>query len=74
MEIETWWQKLSVPARAWLIAHNGDAVPPTIVEAIVEAAGTTSTEEHWIGEKGPDGYYLSDEATDWIEATANDET
>jgi hypothetical protein len=74
MEIEAWWPKLSAPVREWLAAHNGDVVPPTIVEAIVEAAGPVGAEERWFGESGPDGFFLSEEATDWIEATANDET
>ena len=27
----------------------------------------------WVGDRGPGGFYLSDEATDWIEAVANGE-
>jgi hypothetical protein len=28
----------------------------------------------WVGQNGPTGFYLSDEAVDWIEEVANRET
>lgn len=27
----------------------------------------------WVGQTAPEGFYLSDEATDWIETVANEE-
>lgn len=73
MDIEQWWPKLSDATREWLIANNGDAVPERVVSEIVAAGGVLATESEWVGENGPDGFFLSDEATDWIEAAANDE-
>lgn len=73
MDIEQWWPELSDSAREWLIANNGDAVPTSIVEEIVAAGGVVAATSGWVGETGPDGFFLSDQATDWIEAVANDE-
>ena len=73
MDIEQWWPNLSDGTKEWLIANNGDAVPESVVDKIVAAGGVVASESTWIGESGPNGFFLSDEATDWIEATANDE-
>lgn len=73
MEVEEWWPKLSDSAKAWLIANNGDAVPASIVGEIAAAGGVVGSAAGWVGESNPDGFFLSDQATDWIEETANDE-
>lgn len=73
MQIIDWWPKLDSDAQAWLIAHNGEAVSPEVLIKIVAAGGSVTSKAWWIGEHGPDGFYLSDEAVDWIETTANDE-
>jgi len=73
MEIEEWWPNLSAWAEEWLVANNGDAVPPSVLDAIVAAGGAVGTDARWVGDSGPDGFFLSDEASDWIEAVANDE-
>ncbi|WP_127474900.1 hypothetical protein [Microbacterium sulfonylureivorans] len=70
MEIIEWWPKLDPDARAWLIAHNGEAVVPDVLNKIAAVAGSA----HEVGESGPDGLVLSDEDVDWIEARANDES
>lgn len=44
------------------------------VDEIVAAGGIVSSESRWVSESGPGGLFLSDEATDWIEAVANDES
>jgi len=44
-----------------------------VLAKIVAAGGSLTSDAWWIGEEGPDGFYLSDEAIDWIEATANGE-
>ena len=41
---------------------------------IAAAGGSLTSDAWWIGEEGPDGFYLSEEAIDWIEARANDES
>ncbi|MCU1528906.1 MAG: hypothetical protein JWP75_2669 [Frondihabitans sp.] len=73
MDIEQWWPNLGDTTKEWLIANNGDAVPERVVSEIVAAAGGVASDSTWVGESGPEGFFLSDEATDWIEATANDE-
>jgi hypothetical protein len=74
MEIIEWWPKLDSDAKAWLIAHNGEAVSPEIVSKIEAVGGSVASSEWWVGESGPDGFFLSDDAVDWIEAAANDES
>jgi hypothetical protein len=74
MEIIEWWPKLHPDARAWLIAHNGEAVPPEVLSRIMAAGGSVTSNAWWVGESGRDGFFFSDEAIDWIETTANDES
>jgi hypothetical protein len=74
MEIIEWWPKLDSEAKAWLIAHNGEAVSPQVLSQIRAADGSVTPSAWWVGESGPDGFHLSDEAVDWIEAAANDES
>ena len=74
MEIIEWWPKLDSDAKAWLIAHNGEAVSPDVLGKIVGAGGAVTSSAWWVGESGPDGFFLSDEAVDWIETAANDES
>ena len=73
MNIVAWWPKLESSAREWLLANNGDAVSAEVLSQIKAAGGVVTSEEWWVGESGPTGFYLSDEATDWIAATANGE-
>lgn len=74
METIEWWDRLEPDAKRWLVGHNGEAVPVDVLRKIVSAGGVLSSDAWWIGEEGPDGFFLSDEATDWIEATANGES
>lgn len=74
MSLEAWWPSLRPETRDWVIANNGDAVPDWIIEEITRVGGPVTSEAWWVGENGPAGFYLSDAATDWIEAVANGET
>ncbi len=74
MEITEWWPQLDADAKAWLIAHNGEAVSPEVLSKIVAAGGAVASDAWWVGESGPDGFSFSDRAVDWIETTANGET
>ena len=74
MSIEVWWPNLKPSSRDWLIDNNGDAVPVEVVDDIVSAGGTVAMDASWVGEVGPEGVYLSDEAIDWVEEVANGET
>ncbi|MFE4725578.1 hypothetical protein [Microbacterium sp. NPDC056736] len=69
-----WWAKVDSDAKAWLIAHNGEAVSSEVLSKIAAAGGADTSSAWWVGESGPDGIFLSDEAVDWIEAAANDES
>jgi hypothetical protein len=73
MENIDWWPHLGSSAKEWLVAHNGEPISADVLTEIVAAGGELSSDAWWIGEEGPDGFYLSDEAVDWIEATANGE-
>lgn len=74
MSIEAWWPRLRQQSRDYLIANNGDVVPPELVEEITQAGGTITSDAWWVGQSGPSGFYISDEATDWIDEIANGET
>lgn len=74
MSIEEWWPKLRRQSRDYLINNNGDVVPPDLVVKIAQAGGVITSDAWWVGQSGPSGFYLSDEAVDWIEEVANGET
>ena len=72
MSIEQWWPRLKPSTREWLLENNGDEVPAEVVAEIAEAGGPVASDPWWVGQSTP-GFYLPDEATDWIEAVANGE-
>jgi len=73
MNIGEWWSRLDSEAQEWLIAHNGEAVSAEVLGQITAAGGVVASDARWVGEIGPSGLFVSDEAADWIEATANGE-
>ncbi|KGJ79118.1 hypothetical protein GY21_06205 [Cryobacterium roopkundense] len=73
MDIEQWWPRVTKETRDWLIANNGEGVPPHVTAEITAAGGVISADTWWIGEATAAGFTFSDEATDWIEAVANGE-
>lgn len=74
MGIEEWWPKLMPSTREWLIENNGDSVRSEVVAEIAEASGSIATDAWWVGDSGPSGFHLSDEAVDWIEGVGNGES
>ncbi len=74
MSIEAWWPKLQQQSRDYLIANNGDVVPPDLVEEIARAGGVIRPDAWWVGQSDTTGFFLSDEAIDWIDEVANGET
>jgi hypothetical protein len=79
MDIAQLWPSLSAPTRDWLIANNGDAISPEVLDEFVRANGSAIPDDWW-GDHGDHGdqsdgadHYLPDDAVDWIEATANQE-
>ncbi|WP_426321608.1 hypothetical protein [Microbacterium sp. E-13] len=73
MESIEWWPSLDAETKDWLIAHNGEALPAEVLGKVAAAGGIVTSNAWWIGEDGPDGFFLSDEAVDWIEAVGNAE-
>lgn len=55
------------------MAHNGEALPPAIVDDLFAANGGDPDPSWWVGDRrGHRG--LPDSVVDWIEAVANGET
>lgn len=73
MDIENWWPLLDSSTQKWLINNNGDVVPSSTLSQIIAQAGHPTADTSWVGSNVPEEFYLSDEATDWIEKIANDE-
>lgn len=73
MSLETWWSAVRPETRDWLVAHNGEPLPPEVVDEIIRVAGPVRSDSWWVGSTATDGLELSDAAVDWIEAAANDE-
>ena len=73
MVIEAWWPRLPPETRQWLMANNGDAVPPQVVAVIAAAGGPAATDGWWASLDGSPERCMPDDAVDWIEAAANDE-
>ena len=74
MPVEAWWPKLSPATREWLIANNGDVVPFHIVDEIAQAGGPATFEVWWVSQDDSTGLCMPDEAIDWIEEIANEES
>jgi hypothetical protein len=73
MSLETLWPLLHPETRDWLIANNGDALSKAVLDDITRVCGSVPSDGWWVGETGPNGYYLSDASVDWIEEVANGE-
>ncbi|MDO9378939.1 MAG: hypothetical protein Q7T56_08810 [Nocardioidaceae bacterium] len=71
---DRWWPRLPQQTREWLVEHNGEVLSDEAVLDLSRVAGPVSADPWWVGHRGPDGVYLSDECVDWVEAVANGET
>ena len=74
MAMDTWWHKLPPATRDWLIANNGSPVPADVVEQIEQAGGPSSSDSWWTREEPSSEMSVPDDAADWIEELANEET
>jgi hypothetical protein len=74
MTIELWWPKLRAETRQWLMANNGDAVPTSLMAEIEAAGGPAISDPWWSEQEGSAGRCMPDEATEWIDETANDDS
>jgi hypothetical protein len=45
-----------------------------VANEIIALTGQVPADVWWVGEGTAGGFYLSDEASDWVEAVANGET
>jgi len=54
------------------VPATSSPLPPDVIAGIMTATDGTTASDWWAGES-EDGPQLSDQAVDWIEATANDE-
>ncbi|BBE23998.1 hypothetical protein MN0502_28810 [Arthrobacter sp. MN05-02] len=73
MDLDQWWNDVMPETRQWLVGNNGAALTPEVVADISRAGGLIASDSWWMGERGPEGVFLSDAATDWIEERANNE-
>jgi hypothetical protein len=73
MRIDEWWSELVPSTRQWLIDNAGEAVPAWVLEQITAVTGEPTADDDWAADVDADDFYLSDEATDWVEAAGNDE-
>jgi hypothetical protein len=73
MRIDEWWSELVPSTRQWLIDNAGEAVPAWVLEQITAVTGEPTDDDDWAADVDADDFYLSDEATDWVEAAGNDE-
>lgn len=71
MDISGWWPLLSEQTRTWLMQHNGEPLPDAVLAEVLNANGGATHESWWAGESTDGQSQLTDEAIDWIEATAN---
>lgn len=44
---EVWWPALPPEAQQWLIAHNGEALPASVIQEITRAGGSV-TSDAWL--------------------------
>lgn len=73
MSIEEWWPKLRPTSKSWLIEHNGEPVPPHLVDEIAEAGGQVSPDPDADSDGDETDFLLTDEQIDWVEELANDD-
>ncbi|MFQ4150397.1 hypothetical protein AAGW05_17215 [Arthrobacter sp. LAPM80] len=73
MSIEDWWPALNASTHQCLINNNRDVVLSNILDQITAVAGPARADASWVRADDGEGFLLSDDASDWIEKTANDE-
>jgi len=73
MSLDVLWPLLEQESRDWLVAHNGEALSTLVLDDLERVGGSVPSDGWWVGENGPDGFYLSDAGIDWVEAVANGE-
>jgi hypothetical protein len=73
MDMSQIWPGLTPSTRTWLVDHNGEPLPDDILEEILTVTAGQRDPRWWAGDSHEGGSQLTDQAVDWIEATANGE-
>ncbi len=71
MDLAQWWTDVMPETREWLTANSGSALTPEVVADISRAGGLIAANSWWMGERGPEGVFLSEEADQWIRGRAD---
>lgn len=73
MDMSQIWPRLGAPTRAWLMEHNGEQLPHDVLDEILTVTSGNRDPQWWANISHEGETQLTDEAADWIEATANGE-
>lgn len=74
MDFPQIWPLLTNSSRSWLMAHNGESLPDDLIAEILRVTGNERNAQWWKGPSADGETQLTDEAVDWIETVANDES
>jgi hypothetical protein len=74
MDFPQTWPLLSNSSRAWLMDHNGEPLPDDLIAELLRVTGGEQDARWWTGPDAEGDTRLTDEAVDWIETVANDES
>jgi hypothetical protein len=74
MDFSQIWPLLSNSSRSWLMEHNGEPLPDDLLAEILRITGGERHDEWWAGASAEGQTQLTDDAVDWIETRANDES
>jgi hypothetical protein len=74
MHFQQIWPLLDDSTRLWLTEHNGEPLPDDLVARILRVTDGERDAQWWTGPAAEGETQLTDEAVDWIETVANDES
>jgi hypothetical protein len=74
MDFSQIWPHLGSSSRSWLVEHNGEPLPEDLIAEILRVTGGEQSPQWWTGPSVEGRTQLTDEAVDWIETVANDES
>lgn len=73
MDMSQVWPRLSASTRTWLVAHNGEPVPDSMVDEILTVTEGQRDPSWWAGDSREGETQLADDAVNWIDENANNE-
>ena len=74
MDFPQIWPLLSGASRSWLMEHNGEPLPDDLIAEILTVTGGEQNAQWWSGPSVEGETQLTDEAVEWIETIANNES